>query len=104
PLPPPGGSVTVTLTAAASRDDDIAGQVLVLQPPWKGDGLRLAVSNAFTVVSGVLTRPASAAGSSVRTGIYRLHADHPYDPAKAGIRGYEHDLGARIHSITITPL
>ena len=104
PLPPPGGSITVTVAAAASRDDHVAGQVLVLQPPWEGGGLRLAFSNALTLVSGVLTRPANASGNPARTGVYHLHAESPYDPAKAGIRGYEHDLGARIHSITITPL
>lgn len=104
PLPPPGGSVAISVAAAASRDDHGSGQVLVLHPPWEGDGLRLAVSNSLTLASGVLTRPATATGKPAGTGIYHFHAEFPYDPAQAGIRGYENDLGARIHSITITTL
>lgn len=102
PLPLPGNSITVELIGAASRDDGVAGQNLLLTPPWDGPALRLAFSNDMTRVTGQLVRPATAAAPAGATGLYRLNAEHPYNPAKAGIRGYESDLGVRLHSITIT--
>lgn len=100
PIPSKGHAVRITLAAAASRDDGRAGQVLTLHPPWSGPGLSLAISNTFTEVSGILFRPADTTNAAP-TGTYTISAESPYNPAKAGIRGYPKDLGARIHRITI---
>ena len=102
PLPRPGQSITIALTAAASRDDGEWGQTLRIQPPWDGSSLSLPVSNDLTRVAGALTRPDVPQPDSARTGIYRIYSKKPYNPNLVGIRGYESDLGARIHSITIT--
>lgn len=104
PVPKPGQSVHITLTAAASRDDGEAGQILYIHPPWGGAPLALAVSNDFTRTSGILTRPNNDTTGWAPTGLYKLKAGKPYDPAKAGISGYESNLGARIHSISIEVL
>jgi hypothetical protein len=101
PVPKPGQSVRIALAAAASRDDGEAGQLLILHPPWGGPPLALAVSNDLTQAEGILTRPAGDATALAPTGRYMLKADKPYDPSLAGIRGYERDLGARIHTISI---
>ncbi len=101
PVPAPGGSMRITLAAAASRDDGIDGQVFQITPPWGGPILTLTVSNDLTWVSGDLTRPASGKDGVTETGVYTLHAESPYNPAKTGITGYPSDLGARIHSIRI---
>lgn len=101
PVPLPGGSVQICVSAAASRDDGVDGQVLMVKPPWTGNALPLAVSNDFSVVSGTLSRPGDQEDGGMRTGVYRIYASQPYDPAKAGISGYDKDLGARIHRIRI---
>ena len=101
PVPPPGQPVVITLLAAASRDDGDDGQTLFIQPPWEGDPLALTVSNDLTRVSGQLNRPAASSPVLPPTGIYTLRAARPYDPSRTGIRGYDKDLGARIHSISI---
>jgi len=100
PVPQAGKSIKITIEAAASRDDGLPGQTLKITPPWPGPVLSLAVSNDLTCVSGFLTRPADMPNAPP-TGIYTLSSDQPYNPGKAGIRGYPSDLGARIHSITI---
>ncbi|MEI6564161.1 MAG: hypothetical protein WCO42_07645 [bacterium] len=100
PIPKAGQTVRITLEAAASRDDGLPGQVLKIQPPWGGPVLSLAVSNDLTRISGIITRPANSQPVPV-TGVYWLSSASPYDPAKAGIGGYETDLGARIHLIVI---
>ncbi len=96
PVPLAGQTIRITLEAAASRDDGLPGQILKITPPWQGAGLALMVSNDFTQVSGVLTRPTNSPDAPP-TGIYTLSSDTPYDPAKIGIHGYPNDLGARIH-------
>ena len=127
PVPPPGQSIRISIAAAASRDDGLNGQLLKILPPWGGPMLELAVSNDFTRVCGVMARPVmedscrGVAGRRPRaptsgaptpapvtgplegssTGVFRIYAETPYNPGKAGIRGYPPDLGARIHSITI---
>lgn len=101
PVPAPGGSIRITLAAAASRDDGISGQVFQITPPWSGPILTLTVGNDLTRVSGELTRPSSGKDGVAETGVYTLHAESPYNPAKVGISGYPSDLGARIHSIRI---
>jgi hypothetical protein len=100
PIPPAGQSVRVTIEAAAARDDGPLSQTLIITPPWTGTPLRLTISNAFTQISGHLSRPAD--GSILpHTGTYTITAQAPYNPAKAGIRGYPKDLGAQIHLIAI---
>lgn len=101
PIPAAGRTVHVTITAAASRDDGIAGQVLRIHPPWGDPALSLTISNDLTTAHGILARPTTSRDSLPATGLYSFDAIMPYDPAKAGIRGYDKDLGARIHSITI---
>jgi len=101
PLPEPGQAVNIAMAAAASRDDGFDGQTLLIIPPWGGEGLSLAVSNELTRVSGTLTRPGVPQNESVKTGLYRIYSGRPYNPALCNIRGYEPDLGARIHSIMI---
>lgn len=104
PVPKPGQSVRIAVAAAASRDDGEAGQLLLLNPPWGGPPLELAVSNDLTRVEGTLTRPSGDTASLPPTGLYTIKAGKPYNPAKAGIRGYNRDLGARIHAISIEAL
>ena len=101
PLPAPGHSVKITLSADTARDDGSIEQTLRIQAPWGGPKLPLSLHNEVTTVSGILTRPTSASPSISPTGVYWLLVDNPYDPAKSGIQGYPTDLGARIHSITI---
>ncbi len=101
PIPEPGQPVSLTVVAAASRDDGVDGQILRIQPPWAGPALSLVISNGLTRASGLLTRPPATFASVARTGIYRIFATTPYNPGRVGIRGYEPDLGAQIHSITI---
>jgi hypothetical protein len=101
PVPLPGQTVRIVIEAAASRDDGVDGQALRIIPPWGGEGLALSVSNDYCSVSGLLLRPLDKKDTGLRTGIYRVSADKPYDPAKAGIKGYDADLGARIHRISI---
>jgi len=104
PVPLPGKAVKIIVDAAASRDDGIDGQVLKIVPPWGGEILALSVSNDYCSVSGLLLRPPdNKKDVNLKTGIYRISADKPYDPARAGIKGYESDLGARIHKIRIEP-
>lgn len=100
PIPGAGHSVRISLEAAASRDDGRPGQIIKITPPWPGAALTLAISNDFTQVSGILTQPVDSPAGP-HTGIYTLSAAAPYNPAKAGIRGYPKDLGARIHLIAI---
>jgi len=101
PVPLPGGSVKISLEAAASRDDGVDGQVLRIVPPWGSEGLSLAVSNNLVSVSGILVRPSEQKDYGSLTGVYRIYADKPYDPAKVGKKGYNSDLGARIHLVRI---
>lgn len=102
PIPAPGRSVVITLAGAASRDDGIDGQTLHVDPPWHGAPVLIPLSNTYQVVTAVLTRPQDTADTPATTGLYSLHATRPYDPAQAGLRGYDKDLGARLHRITIT--
>ena len=101
PVPKPGQSVRIALDAAASRDDGVDGQILFIHPPWGGPPLPLAVKNDLTHAEGTLMRPMAATTNLPPTGLYKIKADKPYDPAKAGIRGYDRNLGARIHSISM---
>ena len=104
PMPKPSQSIRIALAAAASRDDGVEGQTLLIHPPWGAPPLALAVSNDLTRAEGFLSRPADDTRALAPTGLYTIRAGKPYDPAKAGIRGYERDLGARIHSISIEVL
>ncbi|MDD4870176.1 MAG: hypothetical protein PHR77_06415 [Kiritimatiellae bacterium] len=101
PVPLPGQAVRISIDGAADRDDGVDGQVLRIKPPWNGTALSLVVSNDFSSVSGTLSRGGDQKDDGKRTGIYRIYADKPYDPAKTGVKGYENDLGAKIHLIRI---
>jgi len=103
PVPAPGQSVIIALDATFSaRDPQRSSQWLTLTPPWLTPTARVSISNTFTRVKLRLTRPDHDPARLSRTGIYTLNADTPYDPAKEGIGGYEHDLGAIIHRLSIT--
>lgn len=108
PLPPPGGRVRVVLEGAAVRQDERPSQVIRVVPPWNGEGLDLVVNNEYTLVEGVLERPATDRDDPRPTGVYRLEPRWPYDPASVGIPGFHSDLGILLHRIRIavydTPL
>jgi hypothetical protein len=102
PVPAPGQSVIVSVDATFSaRDPQRTSQWLTLTPPWHTPVARLCISNTCTRIKLRLTRPDGDPDRPARTGIYTLNADAPYDPAREGIRGYENDLGAIIHRLSI---
>jgi len=92
--------VRIKLEGAAGRRDGRTHQVVTVVPPWGGPGLALRVEQEFTRVTGVLDRPSATPGGEP-TGLYRIEARWPYDPAAAGIRGFETDLGVLLHRIRI---
>jgi len=99
PLPQPGETVEILLEAAAGRKTP---QTIRLLPPWAGAELTLEVPTAAGVVGGFLQRPpAVAVGEASATGIYRLQAATPYDPATDGLGGYPDDLGVLVRRIVI---
>lgn len=98
PVPEPGQSVIVELTAGASRRGDLDYQVMIVSPPWNGPPLELRVANHHTVARGILHRPEYVDAPS-HTGEYVLTSQHPYDPAQEGIRGFDPDLGVLLHRI-----
>lgn len=98
PVPEPGQSVIVELTAGASRRGDLDYQVMIVSPPWNGPPLELRVANHHTVARGILHRPEYVDAPS-HTGEYVLTSQHPYDPAQEGIGGFDPDLGVLLHRI-----
>ena len=104
PIPPPGQGVKITLIGDSARDDGIAGQTVLIRAPWGGPELSLLVGDTLTTVSGILACKADNTRGTATTGIYQIHTEKPYNPAKEGIRGYPADLGVRLHSISIEPM
>ena len=101
PVPPVGRSVRVILKAASARAD---AQTLLIQPPWSTNSVSVVVPPKYAVMEVSIPRPASAHEDltcTSPTGVYRLHAQTPYDPAIEGIHGFSRDLGALIHAIDI---
>ncbi|MCX6995750.1 MAG: hypothetical protein NTV49_01360 [Kiritimatiellaeota bacterium] len=99
PVPPVGKAVELTLLAGSSRKGP---QTLLLYLPWRGAesaGLPLIISEQGKQVR--LRIPREDSSFARATGVYRFFADDPYDPAKAGVRGFDDDLGALVHSITM---
>lgn len=99
PVPDPGQSLLVELTASAARRGALDHQVMIITPPWDGPPLELRVENAHTVIRGELHRPAHAIDAPSQTGKYVLTSRHPYDPSLEDIRGFEPDLGVLLHRI-----
>ncbi|MBA4388443.1 MAG: hypothetical protein C0404_10715 [Verrucomicrobia bacterium] len=104
PVSRPGGTVQITLEGTAGRADGEDKQILRFVPPWEGSNAVLTIGKGFTNVTATLRRPDGEAGDGSLTGTYRIYAELPYTPAKVGIRGYQHDLGALLHSIRIEVL
>jgi hypothetical protein len=98
PIPATGSSVRVELVASSGQNN--MGQELQIIAPWGGMPLVLSVSNHLTKVSGVMRVPERFDAKDV-TGVYRIMAARAYNPGQYGIRGFDDDLGALIHSITI---
>lgn len=103
PAPAPGGSVHVTIEGAAARLDGQTHQIVVIVPPWRGPPLEIRVEQGFTRAEGVLRRPEQESDDNP-TGLYRIEARWPYDPAAAGIRGFDADLGVLLHRLRIETL
>lgn len=104
PVPPPGGSVKITVKAVSGRIDDVKVQTLRFHPPWAGgEPAIFAVQRQYATLEGIVQRPleANVADATNTTGIYRLHASHPYNPATVKIQNFDRDLGALIHRIRI---
>jgi len=104
PVPKPGESVRVEMTAGAYRGDELDHQVMFIVPPWDGPPLQLYVNNPYTMASGTLHRPHDATLFKGITGQYDLHSQHPYDPSLAGIGGFSPDLGVLLHRIRMDVL
>lgn len=101
PIPPPDGHVRITIRAQSGQPDK--AQAMVIIPPWLADNETppaFEVPSADTERVMRLTRTTAGAPGG-KTGVYRLRSLTPYDPAKDGIRGYDADLGIRVHSIQI---
>ena len=103
PMPAPGGSVRVTIEGAAARRDGRAHQIVAVVPPWNGPPLELRVENEFTRTAGLLQRPNHGTDDEP-IGLYRIEGRWPYDPAAAGIRGFDADLGVLLHRLRIETL
>lgn len=99
PVPEPGQSVLVEMTAGASRQGTLNHQVMIISPPWESSPLELHVDNQHTVVHGTLHRPKYAVDAPSHTGEYTLTSRHPYDPVQENIRGFNPDLGVLLHRI-----
>jgi hypothetical protein len=99
PVPRPGESVKLSVWAGAYRNNDSGDQVIRFVPPWEGEPLQVAIGNDYALSTGVLRRPPEANGYRGLTGTYRIYAENPYDPKKAGIRGFAEDLGVLIHKV-----
>jgi hypothetical protein len=99
PVPSPGQSVRMMIGAASGRKGP---QTLCIQPPWTTNAIPVVVGPEYGETELTIPRPEVPAGETPptgTTGLYRLHAATPYDPAQDGIPGPEHDLGALIHSV-----
>ncbi len=101
PIPPPGQSVQVELTAGAHRSGGLDHQIMIITPPWDGPPLEMRVENPHTVVTARLQRPADFDHLSETTGKYTLTSRYPYDPSTQGIQGFASDLGVLLHRIRI---
>lgn len=99
PVPPPGGSLHVSLWAGAYRRGGPERQVVRIVPPWEGPPLTLEVANDYGLTGGLLQRPAGGKGVQGGTGTYRIYAEKPYDPGRDGIGGFSGDLGVLIHKV-----
>lgn len=105
PVPAPGGRVRFSMDATFARKDENRNrQIMTITPPWGTPAaVSLVVTDGFSVVSVEIARPAESLPRA-RTGIYRLSAATPYNPAEDGIDGYDSDLGVLIRSIRIEVL
>ncbi len=103
PVPAPGGAVRITIEGAAARRDGRTHQIVAIVPPWDGPPLELRVEQGFTQTAGVLRRPERETDGEP-TGRYRIEGRWPYDPAAAGIRGFDADLGVLLHRLRIESL
>ncbi len=104
-LPPPGGRMTIQISASWFPPDDTwTNQVIVLTPPFKGNSVVFTVGDARRGVSSlkaVIERAADDVDDGSFTGVYRFHAQTPYNPAVYGTKGFDADLGVVIDSVRI---
>ena len=98
PMPPPGGGVRVTMWASSGQAKP---QLLTVAAPWPNGSVTLTIPAGYGQTAGVLQRPETATAWRSATGLYRLSAPTPYDPAREKMRGFDSDLGALIHRIDI---
>lgn len=105
-VPPPGGRIRFELHASwTPPESSWTNQVIVVTPPFVGAPLELTIeAEGEGVVSGELIRDAGDVVDRGWTGVYRLHAQRPYDPAAFGVSGYRPDLGVVVEAVKIAPL
>ncbi len=104
-LPPPGGRMNIEISASwFPPDESWTNQVIVLTPPFKGNPAIFTVGDVRRGVSSlkaVIERAADDVDDGFQTGVYRFHAQTPYDPAAYGTQGFDNDLGVVIESVRI---
>ena len=96
PVPRTGKRVFMRILCSSGRAEK--EQRIRVVPPWgTSDEALLTVSSE--AAEQVLWFDAPAPGLSQLTGTYRFYAEHPYDPAQEGLRGYASDLGALLCTV-----
>lgn len=101
PIPDKGASVEFIAECLwDSPTPEWPEQILLITPPWGGEPIRLAINEELDTRTIGITRPGDDEKRNA-TGVYTFHVEHPYDPAKYGIRGYDSDLGVVMRRIVI---
>ena len=98
PVPPAKGSVELTIIAVSGQ---AVPRQLIVEPPWTTNRYSLLIGIQPDPVTLHINRTAGTEQTDGPTGNYRLFAAMPFNPALQGIHGFDSDLGALIHSITI---
>ena len=100
PVPVPGKTVRIRIGATSGRSEP---QTLFIQPPWTAPSVSVVIKSGYAESELFIRRPPADLGPvPAYTGVYRLRAETPCDPALEGLHDYEHDLGALVHSVDIT--
>ena len=101
PIPPPNGHVRITMRAQSGQPDKAQNMIMI--PPWQAENEAPAVFEVPSADTEIVARlhRTHAGPMDGKTGVYRLRSMTPYNPAESGIKGYEADLGIRVHSIRI---
>lgn len=101
PVPAPGGSIVLSVACEWTPPHEFwTEQMLLVNPPWGGPPLRLAVPVGDQLVEGRLSRPADDAVRPV-TGVYSFQVEQPYNPALYHIKGFPDDLGVLLRRVMI---